>query len=68
VNAKRLLARYGFQTYRIRTTGHHPERFGMPIKKGGLLFRLVNRLSRIFSLGDTFEVYAVKEGLSEQTD
>ena len=66
--AGKLLARHGFQIYRIRTTGHHPERFGLPMKKGGLLFRMVNRLSRLFFLGDTFEVYAVKEGMTEPID
>jgi len=46
-----LLKEYGFQVRKIRVTGHHPERFpqGIPFKKS---------LSRLFKLGDTFEVYA----------
>jgi len=62
-NAGRILSRYGFKIYKIRITGHHPERFGIFSK-----FRIIRRfymipgfLSRIFKLGDTFEIYAVKE-------
>ncbi len=42
------------RVYRIRVTGHHPERFGKYIPK-------LRILSHLFRLGDTFEVYAVKE-------
>jgi len=59
-SARRLLARYGFKVYKIRVTGHHPERFG--VFSGSKVFqRLSGLISRIFSLGDTFEIYAVKE-------
>jgi hypothetical protein len=46
-------------------TGHHPERFPLlgafadPAKKGPL-YRFLLFISRLFRLGDTFEVYAVK--------
>lgn len=57
----RVLKRYGFKIKRIRITGHHPERFsgksGIKSKSG---YKIVKILSRLFRLGDTFEVYAVK--------
>jgi SAM-dependent methyltransferase len=59
----RLLARYGFRVKKIRITGHHPERFplGSRLRRGGLLWKLLLLVSRLFSLGDTFECYAIKE-------
>jgi 2-polyprenyl-3-methyl-5-hydroxy-6-metoxy-1,4-benzoquinol methylase len=78
--ARVLLSRYGFRVYRIRVTGHHPERFsalhrstgedpgrdGDVSRRGAAALGSVRRkflglVSRIFSLGDTFEIYAVKE-------
>jgi 2-polyprenyl-3-methyl-5-hydroxy-6-metoxy-1,4-benzoquinol methylase len=58
----RLLARYGFRVKTIRVTGHHPERFplGSRLRRGGFLWGLFLVASRLFSLGDTFECYAVK--------
>lgn len=50
--SRRLLRRFGFRVYRIRVTGHHPERFR---------FRFFGRFSRVLRFGDTFEIYAVKE-------
>jgi len=59
-SARRILARYGFKVYKIRVTGHHPERFGLfPDSK--VFQGVLSLYSRIFSLGDTFEIYAVKE-------
>jgi SAM-dependent methyltransferase len=64
--SRRLLRRYGFTQKKVVSTGHHPERF--PLlgsfceKKKGPVYRALFLLSRIFGLGDTFEVYAVKEG------
>jgi SAM-dependent methyltransferase len=62
---RKILRRHGFRVKRIVVTGHHPERFPLP---GGLcrnekgpVRRFLLLLSRIFGLGDTFEVYAVKE-------
>jgi len=66
-SVRRQLARVGFSVARVVSTGHHPERFpGMArAKRGGLAWRLVFGLSRLLGLGDTFEVYAVKNGLRE---
>jgi len=61
-----ILRRYGFKLRKIVVTGHHPERFPLlgrfadPAKKG-LLYRILLFISRLFRLGDTFEVYALKE-------
>jgi len=61
-----ILRRYGFRLRKIVVTGHHPERFPLlgrfadPTKKGPL-YRFLLFVSRLFRLGDTFEVYAVKE-------
>jgi len=60
-----ILRRYGFRLRKIVVTGHHPERFPLlgcfadPAKKGPL-YRFLLFISRLFRLGDTFEVYAVK--------
>lgn len=64
--AKGILKAYGFRVERIRVTGHHPERFPLlKEKRGGAVYRLALALGRVFSrlfrLGDTFEVYAVRE-------
>jgi 2-polyprenyl-3-methyl-5-hydroxy-6-metoxy-1,4-benzoquinol methylase len=85
--ARRILARFGFVTERVRVTGHHPERFpGVPSSaargrgggaggargpgsgkagaRAGLLARGLaagaGGVSRLFGLGDTFEIYARK--------
>ncbi|MDR1626018.1 MAG: methyltransferase domain-containing protein [Spirochaetia bacterium] len=57
--ARRVLKRFGLQARKIRFTGHHPERFP---RLARLLFRRGGcaALSRLFGLGDTFEVYAEK--------
>ena len=67
------LAFHGFRVEKLRITGHHPERFpflreGGIMRGGGIVRRgirrvclgLFDRLSRLFGLGDTFELYAVK--------
>jgi 2-polyprenyl-3-methyl-5-hydroxy-6-metoxy-1,4-benzoquinol methylase len=67
---RRILAEAGFSLKRIVSTGHHPERFPLagPVQhKHRGLRRCVLGLSRLLSLGDTFEVYAVKNG-GEETD
>jgi 2-polyprenyl-3-methyl-5-hydroxy-6-metoxy-1,4-benzoquinol methylase len=67
--AKRILARFGFVAERVRVTGHHPERFpGVPASAlrgaAGPLARGLaagaGAISRLFGLGDTFEIYARK--------
>jgi 2-polyprenyl-3-methyl-5-hydroxy-6-metoxy-1,4-benzoquinol methylase len=60
----KLLAYYGFELKRIVVSGHHPERFpgfrGLAGKKHSPVYGLLYTISRIFGLGDTFEVYAVR--------
>ncbi|MCL1813716.1 MAG: methyltransferase domain-containing protein [Treponema sp.] len=52
-----ILNRYGFRLKKRIITGHHPERFPFfKTNREGFF----SALSRIFGLGDTFEVYAVK--------
>jgi len=63
-SCKRALAKAGFKVKRVAVCGHHPERFpflGKYVRgKKGSLYRLLLAASKIFSLGDTFEVYAAK--------
>jgi 2-polyprenyl-3-methyl-5-hydroxy-6-metoxy-1,4-benzoquinol methylase len=66
-----LLKAYGFKLARIRITGHHPERLpglrflARPADRGGILRRAAalagTAASKALGLGDTFEVYAVRE-------
>ncbi len=63
--ARRVLSRYGFRVRAVRVTGHHPERFpGLSGVTSGFFYRLMAGVSRIFALGDTFEVYAIKTGVN----
>jgi SAM-dependent methyltransferase len=59
-----ILAAFGFDLKRIVVTGHHPERFplfrGKFRDKRGPAYRILYGISRLFGLGDTFEVYAIK--------
>jgi len=59
--ARRLLSQFGFRVYCIRITGHHPERFGIKLSPGAIPYRVIEKFSRLFGLGDGFEVYAIKE-------
>jgi len=59
--ARRLLAKHGFKTYKIRITGHHPERIVSHVGSHSPFLKIVGLLSHLFRLGDTFEVYATKE-------
>jgi 2-polyprenyl-3-methyl-5-hydroxy-6-metoxy-1,4-benzoquinol methylase len=59
---KKVLASAGFTVKKIVTVGHHPERFPLLGKaangrKSPLYWALL-AVSKIFALGDTFEVYA----------
>ena len=59
--ARYVLSRFGFKVTRIKSVGHHPERFGRWVgKKGSFSYNVVLLLSRWFSLGDSLEAYAVK--------
>jgi len=59
---KRVLFRAGFKVKKIIITGHHPERF--PIlgrfakSKKSPVYWLLLAISKLFKLGDTFEVFA----------
>lgn len=64
---RRQLERYGFRALVVRSTGHHPERFPgcSRCRPGSLLWKFLYTCSRLFRLGDTFEVYAMKRGTLE---
>jgi 2-polyprenyl-3-methyl-5-hydroxy-6-metoxy-1,4-benzoquinol methylase/spore coat polysaccharide biosynthesis predicted glycosyltransferase SpsG len=61
----RALNRYGFTVKKTVITGHHPERFPLIGRrlgeKRGTAYRIVDGISRLLGLGDTFEAYAVKK-------
>ena len=64
--ARAVLNRFGFSVRIIRVTGHHPERFpGVSGERRGFGYKLCMAVSRLFRLGDTFEVYAVRRGESK---
>ena len=60
---KKALNTAGFKVIKTVICGHHPERFPLLGKfaksKKSPLYWLLFGISRLFSLGDTFEVYAV---------
>ena len=59
---KKALALAGFKVKKTVSAGHHPERFPLLGKfantKKSPVYRLLLAISKIFNLGDTFEVYA----------
>ncbi|MFP3088969.1 methyltransferase domain-containing protein [Treponema sp. TIM-1] len=61
---EKILGSFGFDVKKILITGHHPERFPLVgpflTKKTGWAYGFFYRISVIFGLGDTFEVYAIK--------
>lgn len=67
---KKQLASKGFELLSLVSTGHHPERFPFMAKarRDGFRWRACLWLSRTFSLGDTFEVYAKKNGTLEDIE
>jgi SAM-dependent methyltransferase/spore coat polysaccharide biosynthesis predicted glycosyltransferase SpsG len=64
VMCKKALALAGFRVKKILISGHHPERFPLLGKfaqsKKSPLYGPLLAASKIFGLGDTFEVYAVR--------
>ena len=58
-SVRKILPRFGFRPLAIISTGHHPERFGRFAQIPPLL-PIISLISRIFGMGDTFEVYAQK--------
>jgi 2-polyprenyl-3-methyl-5-hydroxy-6-metoxy-1,4-benzoquinol methylase len=64
-SVRRVLSHFGFEVRSIRSNGHHPERFGLPLEGGPrqwrrLLAAAILLFSRAARLGDTFEVIAEK--------
>jgi len=60
-SARRILNRRGFRVRKVVVTGHHPERFPLlPATGRGGWYRVLLLLSRVFRLGDSFEIYATK--------
>ena len=61
---RRILRRFGFRLRIMKTTGHHPERCPRFVSnrqkpmKGR--YPILRAASKMFGLGDTFEVYAEK--------
>jgi len=59
---KKALAIAGFKVKKIVVVGHHPERFPVLGKfaksKKGSAYPILLAISKLFGLGDTFEVYA----------
>ncbi|MCG8480416.1 MAG: methyltransferase domain-containing protein [Spirochaetales bacterium] len=65
-STRTVLKRAGFTVRTIYVTGHHPERFGIPLGGRGEQGRGVRRAmlagaSRLLGLGDTFEVVAERD-------
>jgi len=62
---EKILEKYHFKLCKVVSVGHHPERFNMPfkVKKGGVLWRILDMISRKKNLGDGMEVYCIKRGV-----
>ena len=62
---KKQLEQYGFTVKKIVSIGHHPERFphAAKIKKGGFRWNILMLVSKLFKLGDSMEIYAIKQGM-----
>lgn len=58
---KKILRKYGFTRFKCVSTGHHPERFPCQPKKDSFSWKIISLISRLFKLGDTFELYSVKD-------
>ena len=60
-----VMEHFGFAVRGVRSTGHHPERFGLPLGRGGagpggVRYCALHALSRMARLGDTFEIVTEK--------
>lgn len=58
---KKILVTYGFKVKKIISTGYHKNRFPLLLRL--LPECILATLSRLFCLGDTFEVYCIKKDL-----
>lgn len=56
------LERGGFDARKVVIRGHHPERFPLPAAAKAILRPALALASRALSLGDGFEVYAIRKG------
>ena len=63
-----MLKRFGFHVKKVVISGHHPERFPLVGRflseargEKPRVYGLFLWISRVFHLGDTFEVYAIKK-------
>ncbi len=56
----KILKNHNLKLRKIVVTGHHPERFPGINTREGVIYNIVYKLSKYFSLGDTFEGYASK--------
>ena len=66
---RRILPRFGFSSVTVRSVGHHPERFaGWVGKKGSFTYNAMMAVSRLFSLGDSLEAYALKNVTKEPSE
>ena len=61
---KKQLEQCGFTVKKIVSIGHHPERFphAAKIKKGGIWWNILMVISKLCKLGDSMEIYAIKQG------
>jgi 2-polyprenyl-3-methyl-5-hydroxy-6-metoxy-1,4-benzoquinol methylase/spore coat polysaccharide biosynthesis predicted glycosyltransferase SpsG len=61
-HVRKILSHFGFKVKKIVVTGHHPERFPFcgKLSSGRFMYKLILIFSKLFRLGDTFEVYAKK--------
>ena len=65
---KKQLEQYGFTVKKIVSIGHHPERFphAAKIKNGGIRWNILMLISKLLKLGDSMEIYAVKQGALDE--
>jgi len=60
---KKALKKTGFKVKKVLNTGHHPQRFPLLGKFAAApkspLYRVLLAVSKLFRLGDTFEVYGI---------
>jgi hypothetical protein len=61
---KKALTKAGFRIQKTVISGHHPERFPLLGKFArsakSPLYKTLCAISKLFALGDTFEIYAVR--------
>ncbi len=61
----KILKKYGFKVEKIVSTGQHPERFPYckkhNLSSNSFIYKILAWYSKIAKLGDTFEVYCIKE-------